>query len=147
MHKPIRPKAPPADIDRPSSAKRGYDARWRKLRMTVYVRDEGRCTDCRRVVGKGRNAHVDHIKAKRHGGSDAMSNLQLLCASCHSRKTWAEVRQNLEPASQPQYPKGVGGSQNGGLIREGPSSLHENFSGKSHARGDRGIGKQPPWRR
>ena len=114
MHKPIRPKAPPADIDRPSSAKRGYDARWRKLRMTVYVRDEGRCTDCRRVVGKGRNAHVDHIKAKRHGGSDAMSNLQLLCASCHSRKTWAEVRQNREPASQPQYPKGVGGSGNRG---------------------------------
>jgi 5-methylcytosine-specific restriction protein A len=30
---------------------------------------------------------VDHVVPLRHGGSNDESNLQALCASCHSRKT------------------------------------------------------------
>ena len=31
--------------------------------------------------------HVDHIIQRSAGGADAWSNLQTLCARCHSRKT------------------------------------------------------------
>jgi len=34
--------------------------------------------------------HVDHVVAKRQGGTDALDNLQALCHSCHSKKTASE---------------------------------------------------------
>lgn len=60
-----------------------------RLRRLVYSRDAGMCQHCNRVVGKHREAHIDHIVPKKHGGADEPSNLQLLCASCHARKTGA----------------------------------------------------------
>ncbi|WP_196245106.1 HNH endonuclease, partial [Xenorhabdus bovienii] len=33
---------------------------------------------------------VDHIKPKAHGGTDALTNLILLCWSCHRAKTATE---------------------------------------------------------
>ena len=36
--------------------------------------------------------HIDHIKAKRHGGTDDMANPQLLCSRCHGIKTRDEGR-------------------------------------------------------
>ena len=33
---------------------------------------------------------VDHIRSLRAGGTDALSNLQPACTSCHSRKTATE---------------------------------------------------------
>lgn len=55
----------------------------------VYSRDAGVCQSCKRVVGKSREAHIDHIKPKKHGGTDDPGNLQVLCASCHAKKTGA----------------------------------------------------------
>lgn len=93
--------------DRASAARRGYGAQWRKLRDEVYARDKGACQMCGAVIA-GREAHVDHIVAKRHGGADVPSNLQLLCRSCHSIKTRREVEGDR-----------MAGEGEGGRIAEG----------------------------
>jgi len=70
-----------------SAAQRGYGSAWRKLRKLIINRDKGLCQEHQRrgqaVVGND----VDHIKAKSQGGTDAPSNLELLCTACHRSKT------------------------------------------------------------
>ena len=70
------------DRDRPNAAARGYDYEWQQRRERILSRDKW-CRSCKRK----RSAHVDHIVAKKHGGSDDDSNLQGLCRSCHNLKT------------------------------------------------------------
>ena len=68
------------------------------------------CAECSCDVfmGKLSNADVDHIIPLRLGGSCQMSNLQILCVTCHRRKTALECKKircnvivghriNLEP--------------------------------------------------
>lgn len=65
-----------------NSTARGYDRRWRKLRLLV-LREEPLCRLCREI-GRVRLAQVvDHIKPKSDGGTDERENLQPLCAHCH----------------------------------------------------------------
>lgn len=76
------------DDQRASASKRGYDRRWRRLRL-MYLRANPLCADpfdlhANHVVAA---VHVDHIIPKRNGGTDEWDNLQGLCASCHSHKT------------------------------------------------------------
>lgn len=78
--------------DRPSAYQRGYGGKaWKRLRLEVYTRDAGKCQadGCGRAVA-GQEAHIDHIIPKAAGGADAAFNLQVLCRSCHSRKTARE---------------------------------------------------------
>lgn len=76
---------------RPTSAQRGYNARWRKLRawhvrrypMCVTCEREGRCTPAKEV----------HHRIP-HKGDEALlldvDNLESLCKSCHSKATRKE---------------------------------------------------------
>ena len=74
------------DVHRASAYDRGYGgAVWRALRRAVLARDP-LCKICLRRDAK----HADHIVAKKDGGTNAMSNLRGVCASCHSRKTVLE---------------------------------------------------------
>lgn len=82
-HRPMRVKRLPDG--RETSAQRGYGYRWRK-RSAYILRRDPICKRC----GRARSEHADHIVAKRHGGSDLETNLQGLCAACHSRKTLTE---------------------------------------------------------
>lgn len=77
------------DARRGSSSARGYGGRWRRLREAVLNRDPF----CRlRTKCKGSpSTEVDHIIAKRNGGTDHESNLQGVCKACHSHKTAHEV--------------------------------------------------------
>ncbi|CAB4142192.1 HNHc domain containing protein [uncultured Caudovirales phage] len=59
----------------------GSTTAWRKIRQTVINRD-GCCQKC----GTEENLTVDHIVPRVLGGSDAMSNLEVLCQSCNSSK-------------------------------------------------------------
>ena len=75
---------------RPSAAKRGYGHNWRKLRGMVLAHNP-LCSD---PFGLHQQASesvlatdVDHIRSLAKGGTNAPSNLQSLCHSCHSRKT------------------------------------------------------------
>jgi 5-methylcytosine-specific restriction endonuclease McrA len=78
-----RPRAP--DTARRSATALGYCSRaWRLTRAEVLLRDNYQCQMCGALV-HGRNAHCDHVIAKRDGGSDEPSNVRVLCCSCHSR--------------------------------------------------------------
>lgn len=69
------------DSSRPSSARRGYDAAWQKVRA-AHLRTYPWCSEC----GKRAN-EVDHKTPLRDGGSNDESNLRSLCKKCHSRHT------------------------------------------------------------
>jgi len=79
------------DKQRATSYERGYDSRWRKVRL-VYLRSNPLCVICS-TEGRLTAANViDHIKP--HKGNDALFwdelNWQALCESCHNRKTLTE---------------------------------------------------------
>lgn len=74
------------DQARGSAAARGYGRRWQKLRLLV-LHEQPICE----TPGCGCMAtDVDHIIAKRKGGTDERDNLRALCHACHSRKTGRE---------------------------------------------------------
>lgn len=70
-----------------STTKRGYGHAWRKLRAQVLNRDGHLCMACKRAGRYVPATDVDHIISKAKGGTDALSNLQSLCKSCHRTKT------------------------------------------------------------
>lgn len=76
---------------RASSAARGYDARWRKVRA-AYLAANPVCVVCERRGRVVPATEVDHIKA--HRGNDTLFwdelNWQALCKPCHSEKTVKE---------------------------------------------------------
>lgn len=69
---------------RGTAASRGYDRRWRKIRL-MQLRAEPLCVSC-----GGAATEVDHITPLAAGGTHAFSNLQSMCKSCHSAKTAGE---------------------------------------------------------
>lgn len=78
------------DPQRGTAAERGYGWRWAKLRQRVMHRDAGLCQRCFAANRITPASQVDHILPKSAGGSDAMDNLQALCADCHRAKTIKE---------------------------------------------------------
>ncbi len=77
---------------RESASRRGYDARWRRLRV-MFLRRHPLCADPFQVHGGSPvpATDVDHVQPLRDGGSNRIDNLQQLCHSCHSRKTAEDV--------------------------------------------------------
>lgn len=71
------------------SAKVARGARWKALRMQALDRDGWQCVKC----GSRRRLECDHVEPVRDRPdlAWAVSNLQILCGPCHSRKTRIEV--------------------------------------------------------
>lgn len=90
-----------ADRRRGSRQSRGYGAEWDRKRSEIIARDTGLCQACLRAGRVTEGREVDHITPKSRGGSDDVSNLQLLCRACHKTKTQheaAEARKALGAA-------------------------------------------------
>lgn len=71
---------------RPNSSQRGYGFNWQQIRR-AYLMAHPLCsynTKCR--LGT-RATEVDHVVAKRKGGTDDWYNLRAACKPCHSSKT------------------------------------------------------------
>lgn len=84
---------PPRRRTKPTSHSLGYGGKeWAELRRRVLIRDAYQCKHCGRVCGSPKEAHIDHITPKRLSGSNAESNLQVLCSRCHAKKTNREMR-------------------------------------------------------
>ena len=47
------------------------------------------CQNCSKSVGL-KKFHLDHIIALANGGTNDLSNIQMLCVGCHQDKTRAE---------------------------------------------------------
>ena len=72
-----------------------YQSRlWKNTRQIVLDRDQYICQECKRngrLAVTGRT--VDHILGIKSGGSVfGLHNLEVLCDSCHARKSQGEKR-------------------------------------------------------
>lgn len=66
-----------------------YPPDWDARRRATYQRDDYTCQNCgatggRQARGNGAVLHAHHIVPRSRGGSNALSNLQTLCESCHN---------------------------------------------------------------
>jgi 5-methylcytosine-specific restriction protein A len=67
-----------------------YGSRWRKTRARILERDAGLCQECARAGRLNAGNTVDHIVPRAEGGTDAESNLEVLCRDCHKVKSARE---------------------------------------------------------
>ena len=70
------------DATRGTTTQRGYGTSWQRLRREHLMRQPA-CVAC----GSTQRLNVDHIVPLARGGTNDTSNLQTLCAACHSTKT------------------------------------------------------------
>lgn len=52
------------------------------VRAAVFARDGKVCRDC----GSVEDITIDHVRPVARGGNDELTNLQVLCRACNSRK-------------------------------------------------------------
>ena len=72
-------------LDIPRRLDQGKVPDYRTHKHTLYGVQEGSCAGCR-VMFPFRNMTVDHVVPQSKGGTDHMTNLQLLCGACNSMK-------------------------------------------------------------
>ena len=56
-----------------------------RLRDVLYPKQSGKCTYCKRKLPKDL-LHIEHKKPRKSGGTNAISNLHLACATCNNHK-------------------------------------------------------------
>lgn len=66
-------------------------AQWKRIRSQARTRDGNRCVQCG-ADGRTTQLFCDHITPVAEGGTDTLSNAQMLCKSCHDPKTQAEAQ-------------------------------------------------------
>jgi hypothetical protein len=60
----------------------------RRRMLVLAARDGAHCVWCRKpLAASSEDATVDHVRCRSHGGSDAIENLLLACASCNHRRS------------------------------------------------------------
>jgi len=61
----------------------------------VFFRDRGRCVICRcdlsGLIAVGSDKNFDHVVPLAQGGLNDVTNIQLLCATCNSKKGYGEA--------------------------------------------------------
>jgi len=84
------------DKKRKTAHMRGYDNKWRKFRLGFLYRwlpYVSHCNMCLEPFKSTSDIHVDHIIPLSKGGAKYdEDNLQMLCHSCHSKKTILDSR-------------------------------------------------------
>ncbi len=62
---------------------------YRKIYFNHYPGPQYLCKACGKKINrnKAREVHIDHIVPQSLGGTNALTNLQVLCAKCNIRKS------------------------------------------------------------
>lgn len=63
----------------------------------IRRRDHEQCQNCHRIVSQVQALEVHQVVPEKHGGTDHLTNFQLLCAECHIAAH--RVGENTEEAS------------------------------------------------
>ena len=82
----------------PFSPQRSRPTFTSKEKDALHKQQQGKCNGCGQRLAV-RNLTVDHIKPFSKGGTERLTNLQLLCGSCNSMKgdgTQAELKKKLK---------------------------------------------------
>lgn len=84
-----------APESRPDATERGYDRRWKRMRL-MYLNEHPLCASCEARGLVVEATEVDHIdeQGPRGGRGYDESNLMAMCKPCHSRKTRASHKRN-----------------------------------------------------
>ena len=96
----LRTKMVQRDFDerRGSSAQRGYDARWQRLRV-AFMAAHPLCALCEQRGRTTAATLVDHIQPINDGGAVLdEDNLQSLCVECHAAKTKQDLNKRKQAA-------------------------------------------------
>lgn len=84
----VAPAFAPDAFTSSGSLKRKTAPSWAK--QAVFHRDKGRCvictTDLTKIINVEETLHFDHIVPLANGGGNCVTNLQLLCADCNTKK-------------------------------------------------------------
>ena len=61
---------------------------YRKIYFDRYSQDEHTCKACSKTIKRStpREVTIDHIVPQKAGGTNAITNLQVLCQPCNSKK-------------------------------------------------------------
>lgn len=78
---------------KPQNGTKGPLPQW--LRFEVLKRDGFRCSYCGAGKTQGAVLHVDHVKPKAAGGTDAPSNLTTACVDCNTGKAARKLSEGL----------------------------------------------------
>ena len=62
-----------------------------KERLDYFLKANGCCAQCSLNISPGKRWDIDHVIPLSLGGSNDMTNLQVLCQTCHSQKTKADL--------------------------------------------------------
>lgn len=62
-----------------------------RVRVRIFERYHGACQGCLRKIAAGDKWDCDHIVALVNGGEHRETNLRILCAWCHKKKTAQDV--------------------------------------------------------
>ena len=72
-------------LDIPRRLDQGKVPNYKTHKHTLFGIQEGLCAGCR-IAFPFRNMTVDHVQPQSKGGTDHLTNLQLLCGACNSMK-------------------------------------------------------------
>lgn len=85
------PEAPPLATEVDAQGRAYVKTTSASFRKWIYDRDQGRCRICHRPVGFD-EFHVDHIRPRSEGGTDAVSNYRITHVECNHRRGYERRR-------------------------------------------------------
>ena len=88
----------PFGLLEPETEQRSRPTFTAKEKEALFSQQKGKCNGCEQKLPM-RNLTVDHIKPFSQGGTERLTNLQLLCNSCNSIKgdgTQAQLKKRLK---------------------------------------------------
>ena len=62
-----------------------------KERLAYFLKANGCCAQCSLKITPGKRWDLDHVIPLSLGGSNEVTNLQVLCQACHTQKTKSDL--------------------------------------------------------